>query len=284
MTDLLFDADPRVGFAGDWHGNHNWAKNVLNHFAEENITIIYHAGDFGLWPGGDGKYYLTVVHKTLEANNQHMYVVLGNHEDYDRVAVMQTDENGWMFLKNYPRMRFAPRGHVWLHAGTRMAAMGGAASVDLRLRTVGKSWWPQEEITDEDCQTLVKNVLDEGWKHVDVMVTHDAPAGLHRPGMLPKPSWFTPEIEHYAWTQRVRLREALDTVAPRWLVHAHWHEWYRDAWDGVTPEYDTYECQVVGLTCDGMAKNAIIAELAPGFGLMDMQVLMGNVWVTWKGK
>jgi Icc-related predicted phosphoesterase len=269
----------RVGFAGDWHGNHTWARKVLKNFAEENVSLIYHVGDFGLWPGAEGKFYLQKVHATAEENNQNLFIVLGNHEDYDRVAQMQTDDEGWLFLKNYPRFRFAPRGHTWVaENGTRMAALGGAASVDKAFRVEGKTWWGQEEITEADCEQLVANVQKENWEKVDVMVTHDAPAGLTRKGMQPKPHWLTPEIEHYSWTQRVRLREALDQVQPRWLVHGHWHEWFRDEWEGVPLNGGNYTCQVVGLDCDGAPRNAITAELIPVVGLSDIKMLVGETW------
>lgn len=270
-----------AGFAGDWHGNRHWAVRKLAEMAEQKVHTVYHAGDFGLWPGSSGKQYLRSVHRALETNDQRIFVVLGNHEDYDRVALMRIDEDGWLYLRDYPRLRFAPRGHTWEDHGVRMAALGGAGSIDRAHRRPGVSWWPEEEITDSDAQALVDNVAARGWDRVDVLITHDAPAGLRRPGMQPKPSFFTPEVEHYTWTQRVRLRESADQVRPRWLVHGHWHTWHRDHWIGASEDENEFRCEVVGLTCDEMERNAMVADLVPGVGLVSPRVLTWrHGWVT----
>jgi hypothetical protein len=268
-----------TGFAGDWHGNGPWAHRALALLKTAGATTIYHLGDFGLWPGPGGKQFLRTVQKTADLNGQTLYIVLGNHEDYSRVPAMRADDNGWLCLPAYPRLKFAPRGHTWVDRGTRMAALGGAGSIDLRLRTPGRSWWPEEEIAPADCATLTANVREQAWDRVDVMLTHEAPAGLRRVGMTPKPQWFTPEVEHYVWNQRVLLREALDTVRPRWLAHGHWHEWFRDAWDGTDENGRDYTCDVLGLDCDGTPNNLAVADLCPGVGLIDLRCLGANGFI-----
>lgn len=262
-----------VGFAGDWHGNLPWANRALSFFAREGVTRIYHVGDFGLWPDRAGKRYLLELHAAAVRNDQELFIVLGNHEDYDRVAYMRTDEDGWLYLKNYPRFRFAPRGHVWLDGDTRMGALGGAGSIDRNLRTEGTSWWPGEEITEADCHALVTNVAAQDWDRLDVLLTHEAPAGLRRLGLQPRPVWITPEVEHDCWTQRVRLRDAVDQVRPLTLIHGHWHEWHNDKIEGSTPDGIDYETEVYGLTCDGMPRNCITASPVPHVGLVDVSIL-----------
>lgn len=267
-----------TGIAGDWHGNGAWATHVLGAFAARGVRVAYHAGDFGLWPGSHGKQYLQRVHRALEANDQELFIVLGNHEDYDRVAVMRAGEDGWLRLRDYPRLRFAPRGHAWIDRGCAMAALGGAFSIDKGFRAEGRDWWPQESITSDDCAALAGNVRAMGWQAVDVLITHDAPAGLTRKGLHPKPAWFTEEIQAEAYRQRVLLRDAADQVAPRWLAHGHWHEWARDGWDGIDASGAAYRCEVVGLASDGLPGNAIVAELVPGRGLDSVEALWGSGW------
>lgn len=261
----------RTAFAGDWHGNVSWARRCLAGFASAGCSTIYHLGDFGLWPDAAGKDYLVRVHRALDEHEQSLYIILGNHEDYDRVSRMRTDDAGWLCLKNYPRMRFAPRGHVWLDGQTRMAALGGATSIDRGFRIPGRSWWPEEEITQANVQTLAANVAEQGWDRVDVFLTHDAPAGLPRIGFNPKPAWFTEEIERDAWAGRVLLREATDNVKPRWLLHGHWHGYYRDTIEGVDAARHDYTCEVIGLADDGNPRNVLTARLTPGVGLTDVE-------------
>ncbi len=158
-------------------------------FAAQGISTIYHVGDFGLWPGATGEYFLKTLHRACVDRDLEMFIVLGNHEDYHRAAAMQLDEQGWLCLESYPRFHFAPRGHAWIDAhGARFAALGGAGSIDRNTRRIGIDWWPQEELTQFDCDRLVTNVRSQQWARVDVMLTHDAPAGLRRLGMTARPA------------------------------------------------------------------------------------------------
>ena len=59
---------PHVGLAGDWHGNTDWAVMCLDLFKDQDISTIYHLGDFGVWPWGDS--YRTTLNDILISNNQ----------------------------------------------------------------------------------------------------------------------------------------------------------------------------------------------------------------------
>ncbi len=261
----------RVNFIGDTHGNIQWTMHVIQRAYEAGVRILYHVGDFGLWPGPRGKKYLIKVNQLLRHFGMKMYIILGNHEDYNRVKFMRTDEDGWLYLKDYENLRFAPRGHVWLHDEVKMAAMGGAASVDRMLRTEGVSWWPEEEITAEDVEAMRVNFAATGWDRVDVMITHDAPAGFHRVGMSPKPNWLTPEREYESWQSRLKLRDAMDIVAPRVVTAGHWHEPHVAKETAVQIGTDLeYSVIDIGLAADGMPRNTIIADLVPGVGLANV--------------
>lgn len=264
----------RVGIAGDWHGNTRWAGKVLDDFAAAGITRVYQVGDFGVWPGQGGIDFLASIDARLAGHGQHLFVIPGNHEDYDQLDALPHDAEGWLSHAGYPRIRFAPRGHTWDAGGTRFAALGGAGSIDRIPRTPGVSWWPQEEITDADVATLTANVAERGWDRIDVLLTHEAPAGVRRVGIRRGPAWLTPEVEHYCNTQRIRLREAVDAVAPFDVVHGHWHDWYHDQIDGIRPDGTQYTSVVRGLSCDGMLEHAGIAEVTPGEGITGFDLLV----------
>lgn len=98
-------ARPVVAF-GDWHGNEYWAvKKLYDSFIRFPEARLVHVGDFGFWDTDvftqqymkdaeekDGvlapsqpehfQGYVWEVEKTLAKNNQVLYVVLGNHENY----------------------------------------------------------------------------------------------------------------------------------------------------------------------------------------------------------
>ena len=271
---MTVEEPPRiVGIAGDWHGNTAWAKRILTGFHEAGIKRVYHVGDFGIWPGDEGRNFVDEVHFALQQREMEMYIILGNHEDYSQVRGLKKTPSGWFNFSGYPLLNFAPRGHVWKEGNVRLAAMGGAGSIDRNLRTANVDWWADEEITDENITTLIANVQDLSWERVDVLLSHDSPAGPKREGITSNPSWITPDVENYCWVQRVRLRRAVDTIAPYSIVHGHWHEWIRDSIEGVTVKGEPYTTQIVGLACDEMAHNAIIATLTPNVGISDMRVL-----------
>lgn len=251
----------KVGFAGDWHGNTYWALGKLNSFAEEGVTRVYHVGDFGLWPGHDSAAYLRKVNRDAEKYGIDVYVILGNHEDYTKFNKLKSTESGWRQYEAYKRVFFAERGIVWYDGDVRMAALGGAGSIDKNLRVEGKSWWPEEEVLDSDVDSLIKNVNDAGWDRVDILITHDVATGAFTNGFTHLPLWATPDVELYCNVQRNRLRIGNDAVRPHVVVHGHWHEYSNSIIDGVDKDLNGYTTEVVGLACDGMRCNTIVSDL-----------------------
>ena len=268
----------KLGFAiaGDWHGNTEWAVAVIKLVAEQEVNTLYQVGDFGLFPGPSGRKYLDSLGATINEINLErervaletglpvvlfrLIVVPGNHDDYNRIVLMKVNEDGWLKLSKpiYNGISFAPRGHTWIESGYNFVALGGAGSVDKNLRIVDKTWWAKEEITEEDCQTTIDNVKKRNWDKVDFMLTHDAPAGPRLTSMFDgynRPPWFTVEIEHYCWTQRVRLRNVVDTIKPQINVHGHWHQRTNNVIEGVGFDGEDYTCQVMGLANEYSKEN-----------------------------
>jgi hypothetical protein len=247
-------------FCGDWHRDLFFAIRVIRELASQGITVIYQLGDFGLFPGELGKKYLDGVARICNELGVRLVVIPGNHDDYDRIATMRPDDEGWLKLSNpiYCNIFFAPRGHTWMESGYRFAALGGAGSVDRLLREEGTSWWAAEQITDGDCLALVHNVQARGWDRVDFLLTHEAPAGPHLISMFNgynRPAWFTVEIEYDCWTQRIRMRNAVDQIMPYINIHGHWHNRSRNLIDGVSPLNEEYQCTVLGLNREGSREN-----------------------------
>lgn len=259
---------PMFAFAGDWHGNTKWAVSRLQAFAARGVDTVHHLGDFGLWPGADGVQYLLALQNCCYQNRMTMRITLGNHEDYDQVPDMHETPDGWLFLPGYDRLLFAPRGHVWSDHGVTFASLGGAGSIDRLLRSPGISWWPQEAVSEGDVAALQRNLSALGRDRVDVMLTHEAPAGVVRNGG-PLPPWAPPEVVHYCWQSRLLLTEAMGLARPRTLLHGHWHQWYDDVFEGA--DFDT---RIIGLPDDGSAKNCVTATIDPETGISDIRVLV----------
>ncbi|WP_104126716.1 hypothetical protein [Cryobacterium sp. Y57] len=65
-----------------------------------------------------------------------------------------------------------PRGYrTVLVSGAPLAALGGANSVDIGHRVLGRSVWAEKSITESDLATL-------GTGLADVLIGHDAPVDL----------------------------------------------------------------------------------------------------------
>src|SRR5258708_19425267 len=141
----------RILLAGDWHGNRDWALNVIKRVPEllsgEQTRLIVHLGDFGIWPGTEGRRYLDSVSAVLDLVNAHLWFVDGNHEDHPQLAQMAhtTAQGGRVPVR--PNIHHLPRGHRWDWHGRTWLACGGGVSLDKAARTQGLDWGPAEGVT-----------------------------------------------------------------------------------------------------------------------------------------
>lgn len=244
----------RVGIAGDWHGNSLWAMSAIKFFHENNINVIYQLGDFGVWGGDAGAKYLRKMNKRLVENDQLLIVTPGNHENYNMINRWPLNEYGFQQRSDLTRIWIAPRGKVWEHNGTMIASMGGAASVDLEHRTINKSWWIQEAITEKDIEALRFSMEDI--HKVDILLCHDIP--LETKGGMSK--WPLPEhIEYYSYQQQVKISEAVEIAMPDWVLHGHWHVSRVTGYDALHGPVT-----VVGYDMDGTYSNIGWMDLENG--------------------
>jgi hypothetical protein len=68
-------APARVGIAGDWHGNAEWAVRTISKISarlpRHGPRIILQLGDFGIWPGPDGREYPARLDADLRRSDAH---------------------------------------------------------------------------------------------------------------------------------------------------------------------------------------------------------------------
>jgi hypothetical protein len=107
-----------------------------------------------------------------------------------------------------------PRGGRTNINGLVIGALGGAFSVDYEHRTEGKDWWSSEEPTAEEARKLIAG------GPVDILITHDAPAGVQLKGDFE----LAEELVGRAERTRVLLRDVVDSLAPRHVFCGHWHQ------------------------------------------------------------
>lgn len=208
----------RVLLVGDTHGNAHWWQGVVVVVADRlGVDAIVQVGDFGYWPGSfDGDAYLELV----RAAPVPVLFIDGNHENHPALR----HDSG--YPNRHPvslggSLWYLPRGSQVNIAGMSVLAVGGARSIDRAHRRAGTSWFWEEAVDADDLAAI------SGLK-ADILLAHDAPAGWDIPGLLPDPAlpwdW---RLERPACEEhRSRLREALDILQPKIVVHGHYHQAY----------------------------------------------------------
>jgi hypothetical protein len=209
--------------------------------------IILHAGDFGIWPGLAGQRYQAMVTAALAEADAGLWFADGNHEDFSQIASFDRREDGRNAVAasgdGIVRIWHLPRGYRWKWHGRTWLAVGGAVSVDRDVRTEGVDWWPEEEITDEQEARACRDGV------ADVLLSHDAPAGVPLYLMRPAPVLWRPHIPR-AEAHRERLHRICMATRPAHVIFGHYHQRYKrvlDAGWGL--------CEFTGLDMDGEQGN-----------------------------
>jgi ribulose-5-phosphate 4-epimerase/fuculose-1-phosphate aldolase len=263
LENLVTGVPDRIGVAGDWHGNTAWATRAVRKMAvllpSSAPRVIVHLGDFGIWPGPDGREYLSEVTAALAEADAELWFVDGNHEDFSQLARLRPGPDGRSPVTE--RIWYLPRGHRWRWHGREWLALGGAVSVDRALRTAGVDWWPEEEITWRQAGA----VIDAG--HADVMVTHDCPAGVPHTFPPPPRQWAAADLRR-SEAHRGLLREVVLSVEPRWLMHGHLHMGYQR-----TVDLGRGPVEITGLDRDGAEHS--------NWAILDVA---GMRWLRFQGK
>lgn len=204
----------RLLVAGDTHGNATWLEVLFNRALEHRCDVLVQLGDFGYWPHTrDGQRFLRRVEFLAKRVRVPIVWIDGNHENHAMLRTLSPRPDGFVELSTH--VLHAPRGLRWNWAGIRFGALGGAFSIDWRRRVLGVSWWAEEVITPEDVATLTDDPLD-------VLLTHDAPAGIPIEGL---PLSAPDELRSY--DNRRLIATAVESTNAQVLLHGHWHYRYQ---------------------------------------------------------
>lgn len=265
-----------LGVAGDWHGEISWIRSSLLTFQLSGITTIVQLGDFGMM--GDIPRFLLRVNKYLLEFNLWLLVVPGNHENYDFINnddKFDIDDDGVRWFKTgspnrQARIGLLPRGYQWEQNDKRLMALGGASSIDYTGRTLGKTWWHEENITETEANDIIASINEP----INVMFTHDAPRDvptLTRYAQSTELDWEIHELA-YAETTRARLDRVFRVAKPQLLMHGHWHIKVDDTVDFESHWNDSGEwsdditgvftSRIVGLDMNRSIDNLAVLDLS----------------------
>jgi hypothetical protein len=265
-----------LGVVGDWHGNRAWARIAIKTLAKSSIKTVVQLGDFGLM--GDIPRWNIFINKHLLENDMHLFVIPGNHENYNYVnddTKFDIDEFGVRWIKTgspdrESRIGLLPRGFKWVQHDKTFMALGGASSIDFTHRIKDKTWWEGENITESEADLIISELNGE---HVDVMFTHDAPRDVMTLAAWSAKSaewWELSEIA-YAETSRARLDRVFRCAQPKLLMHGHWHLFvdedgtFDSNWesDGTWSDevVDVFDSRIIGLNMDNTIDNVSVLDV-----------------------
>lgn len=158
---LKFNSEKLV-FVGDIHGQFDELRKIVS---PHNNTVFIVAGDCGF---GFPNTRLDKIKKMIKANwseflnKRDNYIVFmrGNHDD---PAFFQHDEVSWKL--NTDRFILIPDYTVIAAVGKTILCVGGAVSIDRRMRKAGSSYWYEEEM-------IVPNSSKSAIGEFDILCTH----------------------------------------------------------------------------------------------------------------
>lgn len=217
-----------LGLVGDVHGSSYYAVHAVRMLKDQGADRIIFLGDFGY------DFAPRFVESLAAVSNDtglQIEWLPGNHENFDYLEKIDYDLG--------PNFTCYRTGDTFSIDYYKFLVIGGAVSVDRQWRVKGKSWWPQESLTDED----IRKACDAGEAHF--ILSHDAP---WLPPMLSDDTAPFPKIDlAISELHRHKYRMILNSAKPTDIWHGHYHVSYDE-----TYEVDGFDrVRVHGLDCDG---------------------------------
>jgi Icc-related predicted phosphoesterase len=276
----------RVMVAGDWHGNTKHAVNLINKAGDLKIQHVLQVGDFGLWTHSlEGHVYLDEIQDAARCNNLSVYVVGGNHENWDHwnwITNTMPGSKGFSAVRS--RVLLAPKANGWTWAGKKFGSAGGAVSIDrdfrlarerggmimtaMGLRDFGRGtgprtqWWPDEQFSEHD---LIKYKMNVG--KVDYLFTHDCS------DYTPFHDRLKPDLDSKAHRQRIDKVIANSQAS----MHFHGHMHTRYDWENARshgffePGEGARATRTIGLEADPAAMDRRSGAPGDSWGVLDVE-------------
>lgn len=226
---VVMDIKDNLVVLGDIHGNLEVIYEFLNKFNIKKTSIIQ-VGDFGY---GFSTAQLAHLDDYLKATSNNLYVLRGNHDNYyNHYPTSGNPEyyiklHSVLFLNNYQNL-------IW--RDKKILCIGGAISIDRKVREKDISWWKQENVEMVDIFTLEKNI--------DIVISHTNPISF-------KPYGFNALCQYYfkndlglepeLIVEREYLQNIFEYINPKLWIHGHFH---------FSDNYMINTCNVVALGID----------------------------------
>jgi predicted phosphodiesterase len=149
---------------GDIHGTASILRKAIEVSKESDAVAIIQLGDFGLFPDTEAWF-----RENVKDTHIPVYFIDGNHDNCQRWVECDTVTQVWDDRELY----YIPRGTVMELDGRTVAFMGGASSIDKKMRLENNMHWDvNENINDGHINRLLSNAEN---KTIDILLTHCPP-------------------------------------------------------------------------------------------------------------
>ena len=220
--------------AGDIHGDFDKLIRKIKHDKIEDSLIIV-AGDCGF--GFEERIYYDNTYKycgpSLEKHNNIVLFMRGNHDD---PSYFSEDPLTRFF---YDRMQCVPDYSVITINGSRnLLCIGGALSVDRKLRKENVSWWAGESAVKNDEE--IDKLTAEGTE-IDTVIAHNCPSfceptekkSLHYFSMLDENILEDCDMERKMFDDILTKITTSQSGLRNWL-YGHYHKSWEKEISGIT--------------------------------------------------
>lgn len=203
----------KILVVGDVHGNFGKLNSIIN---VKRPELIICCGEFGYWPNHPNPGSLNF--EGIKTHGAKFLWIDGNHEDFWSLKKREGDEIA-------PNIIYMQRGSAYtLPDGRRILFMGGANSIDKDMRTPGRDWFPEEQISQKDFE---KALSHEPGK-IDIFISHTCPRELVSELALWNGEEEDPSTLALSQLHRIYL--------PCLWIFSHWH-FYKKGYFGRTKWY-----------------------------------------------
>ena len=197
----------RAFLLGDHHGDWFTLYRKLDYYGVENCYLI-HVGDGGEGFVDRGKQIRQFKHCNdwFQSRNIYYMSIRGNHSD-PSYFLGQYKYSNYELIADYSYKTFR---------GEKMLFVGGAVSIDRRIRTVDKNYWIGEKFI----------LKPEKVEKCDILVTHSAPNWVGKCDKGGIQNWC--DKDESLWDECVKERlehnELIELCSPQKHFAGHFHE------------------------------------------------------------
>ena len=155
----------KIGLIGDVHGDFEHLNNLIDKH-KNDVDCFIQAGDLGYFPNFP-------EYKNRFENfkpSKKLYFIDGNHDNHEELQKYNTVE------ELTPNVNYCPRGTIiTLDDGRKILLVGGAASLDASIRTMGVDWWQEEIIGQKQGNKILDKINNE---NLDIIISHTCPKSI----------------------------------------------------------------------------------------------------------